>query len=225
VRLPGDRGGSGPGGFGGSIDGPQRAPAAPNGASPLGLRIDPGLVVPVAAWSLTTALGVILFALFLRRPSRREPALVGADQAGASMAVWSAVATMPPPLGPPVAAPGAVGGFGQGGGDEAIDPAEANIPRWLRPTLREQRQSDRGYVQVAREPARFGSPARAGVERRTIGYRLVRMTDAPDDVRSREVGRVDRGDQVEVIGEHEGFLQIRTPDGLEGWVPRVVIVG
>jgi hypothetical protein len=189
----------------------------------LGLGIDPGLAIPVAAWSLTTALGVILFALFLRRPLRREPALVGADQAGASAAVWAAVATMPPPPGQPVAAPGAVGGLAQG--DEAIDPAEASLPRWLRPTLREQRQSDRGYLQVAREPARFGSPARAGVERRTIGYRLVRMSDAPDDIRSREVGRVDRGDQVEVIGEHEGFLQIRTPDGLEGWVPRVVIVG
>jgi SH3-like domain-containing protein len=63
------------------------------------------------------------------------------------------------------------------------------------------------------------------VERRTIGYRLVRMTEGPDDIRSREVGRLDRGDEVDVIGEHEGFLKVRTPSGLEGWVPRVVIIG
>jgi SH3-like domain-containing protein len=63
------------------------------------------------------------------------------------------------------------------------------------------------------------------VERRTIGYRLVRVSDAPDDIRSKEVGRVDRGDEVEVIAEHESFLRVRTPDGLEGWIPRVVIVG
>jgi SH3-like domain-containing protein len=42
---------------------------------------------------------------------------------------------------------------------------------------------------------------------------------------AQEVGRVDRGDEIEVIAEHESFLRVRTPDGLEGWVPRVVIVG
>jgi SH3-like domain-containing protein len=80
-------------------------------------------------------------------------------------------------------------------------------------------------VAAAHEAARFGAAPKSGVERRTIGYRLVRVSDAPDDIRSKEVGRVDRGDEVEVVGEHEGFLRVRTPSGLEGWVPRVVIVG
>jgi uncharacterized protein YgiM (DUF1202 family) len=57
------------------------------------------------------------------------------------------------------------------------------------------------------------------------GYRLVRLSDGPDDLNSREIGRVDRGDEVEIIGEQGGFLQVRTPSGLEGWVPRVAIVG
>jgi hypothetical protein len=102
---------------------------------------------------------------------------------------------------------------------------EANMPRWLRPTLREQRQaSDRWSTPAARDPEQFGGPPRKGVERRTIGYRLVRLSDGPDDLRSREVARLDRGDEVEVIGDLGGFLQVRTPSGLEGWVPRFAIV-
>jgi hypothetical protein len=71
----------------------------------------------------------------------------------------------------------------------------------------------------------FRGRPRAGDERRTIGYRLVRLSDGPDDIRIAEIGRLDRGDEVQVIGENDGFLQVRTPAGLEGWVPRVVIVG
>ena len=225
VGLPGDRSGDGPTGLGGGIDGPPAAPAALYGSSGPGPRFDPSLGIPVAAWSLTTALGVILFAAFLRRPMRRERAAVGADPAGASVAVWSAMSTLPSPGSNPAAAPGAVGATAPSD-DEANNPDEASLPRWLRPTLHEQRQSrDRGMVAAAREPARFGAAPKTGVERRTIGYRLVRVSDAPDDIRSREVGRVDRGDEIEVIAEHESFLRVRTPDGLEGWVPRVVIVG
>jgi hypothetical protein len=194
---PGDRGGDGPGGLGGSIDGPQPGPATLDGSSGTGLGIDLGLGIPVVTWSLTTALGVILFAAFLRRPKRRERELVIADQAGASVAVGSAISTTLPHRGGQPAGP-----------------------------LREQRQSsDRGTVAAAHEPSRFGARPKPGVERRTIGYRLVRVSDGPDDIRSREVGRLDRGDEVEVIAEHENFLGVRTPSGLEGWVPRVVIVG
>jgi hypothetical protein len=225
VGLPGDRGGDGPAGLGGGIDGPPAAPAALDGSSGPGPRIDPSLGIPVAAWSLTTALGVILFAAFLRRPMRRERAVAGADPAGESVAVWSAMSTLSSRGSNPAAAPGAVGGTARSD-DEASNPDDSNLPRWLRPTLHEQRQSrDRGTVAAARQPARFGAAPKTGVERRTIGYRLVRVSDAPDDIRSKEVGRVDRGDEIEVIAEHESFLRVRTPDGLEGWVPRVVIVG
>jgi SH3-like domain-containing protein len=63
------------------------------------------------------------------------------------------------------------------------------------------------------------------VERRTVAYRLVRVSDGPDDATSNEIDRLDRGDEVEVIAEQEGFVQVRTPSGLEGWVPRVAFVG
>ena len=39
------------------------------------------------------------------------------------------------------------------------------------------------------------------------------------------LGRLDRGDEVEVIGSYEGFLQVNTPDGLTGWIPRHTILG
>lgn len=140
----------------------------------------------------------MLFAFVLRRPTRRERVPVGPN-------VAAAVAVAPP-------------------GADAVSPDEANLPRWLRPTLREQRQwSDRAAYAV-REPERFNSPPRGGADRRTIGYRLVRLSDGPDDLRSNEISRLDRGDEVEIIGDQGGFLQVRTPSGLEGWVPRIAIV-
>jgi hypothetical protein len=152
----------------------------------------------VFVWSLTTALGVMLFAFVLRRPTRRERVPVGPNLA-------AAVAVAPP-------------------GADAVNPDEANLPRWLRPTLREQRQWSDRSAHAVREPERFDSPPRGGADRRTIGYRLVRLSDGPDDLRSNEVSRLDRGDEVEIIGDQGGFLQVRTPSGLEGWVPRIAIV-
>jgi hypothetical protein len=179
---------------------------SPSGGPALGLAIDAGVGVPIVAWSLTTALGVILFAFLLRRP-------VPAHAMSAAVARLSLGATTSPTL-PQVS------------GESALEAGEAGLPRWLRPSLRAERQAgERGTLPIHHQPARFDSSPRAGADRRTIGYRLVRVSDGPDDVRSSEIGRVDRGDEVEVIGEHEGFLKVRTPGGLEGWVPRVVIVG
>jgi hypothetical protein len=78
---------------------------------------------------------------------------------------------------------------------------------------------------TGRAPAKFDGGAAANVERKTISYRFVRLSDGPDDLRSREIGRLDRGDEVEVLGEQDGMLHVRTANGLVGWVPRVVIVG
>ena len=78
---------------------------------------------------------------------------------------------------------------------------------------------------TGRAPAKFVGGAAANVDRKTISYRFVRLSDGPDDLRSREIGRLDRGDEVEVLGEQDGMLHVRTATGLIGWVPRVVIVG
>jgi hypothetical protein len=75
-----------------------------------------------------------------------------------------------------------------------------------------------------RPALRFDAAAGRNVERRTVGYRQVRVSAGPDDVRTAELGRLDRGDEIEVIGEDDSYFRIRTPDGIEGWVPRYVIL-
>lgn len=100
---------------------------------------------------------------------------------------------------------------------------EAAIPRWLRPSLQAARAAGWG-VPPPRSAVRFLGPAAPGVDRREIGYRLVRVADGPDDLKSDEVGRFDRGDQVEVLESKGAFVRVRGADGLEGWVHQAAIV-
>jgi Bacterial SH3 domain len=72
---------------------------------------------------------------------------------------------------------------------------------------------------------RFEEPPRRGVPRAKVGYRQVRISSEPDAIRSTELGRLDRGDEVEIVDSHEGFLQVRTPDDITGWILRHTIVG
>jgi hypothetical protein len=74
-------------------------------------------------------------------------------------------------------------------------------------------------------PRTFEKPPAKGVERARIGYRRVRISSKPDAVRSVELGRLDRGDEVEIVDSYEGFLQIRTPDDITGWILRHTTVG
>ena len=66
-------------------------------------------------------------------------------------------------------------------------------------------------------PLRFPPGAPAG-DRRIVAYRLVFVSDRPDDRDGVELGRLDRGDEVELLGIDRGFAQVRAPDGLEGWI-------
>jgi hypothetical protein len=70
----------------------------------------------------------------------------------------------------------------------------------------------------------FDEPPAKGVERATIRSRLVRFNAEPDDLLSVELGRLDRGDEVEIVGSFEGFLNVRVPDGTTGWIHRAAIV-
>jgi hypothetical protein len=100
---------------------------------------------------------------------------------------------------------------------------EAVIPRWLRPSLQAARAAGWG-VPPPRSAVRFLGPAAPGADRREIGYRLVRVADGPDDLKSEEVGRFDRGDQVEILENKGSFVRVRGADGLEGWVHQAAIV-
>jgi hypothetical protein len=211
-------------------DGPGPGAVGPGGKDPAGGPVDPpadaaaSLAGPtfdlttlnwIQVWSMISALGVLLFVIVLRRLAPGDPAPEGSKS-------WRSS-----PSTPSVARSAAVAE----GAASATSPGEAFLPRWLRPSLRAQRHqagppaSEPVSPQEPREPIRFTSPPRKGVVRSTVAYRLVRVTDSPDDHESIEIGRLDRGDEVEVIGDREGYLKVRTPTGLEGWVPRMVLVG
>ena len=44
------------------------------------------------------------------------------------------------------------------------------------------------------------------------------VSDRPADRDAIELGRLDRGDEVELLAVESGFALVRAPDGLEGWV-------
>jgi hypothetical protein len=74
-------------------------------------------------------------------------------------------------------------------------------------------------------PRMFATPPAKDVERVKVGYRRVRISSKPDAVRSVELGRLERGDEVEIIESYEGFLWVRTPDGITGWIQRHTVIG
>jgi Bacterial SH3 domain len=204
--------GQGSGGDPAAVDGSGRSDASAGGGaslagySSIGTTGDPLITTAILVWSLTTGFGVLLFALALRRLSPPESVPEGPTRRLAFPRRRSAE-----PAGSPSEA------------EAGAALPDVHLPRWLRPTS--------GSVgvpavpPVSRDPIRFTTPPRKGVERSTVAYRLVRVSDGPDDHASIEIGRLDRGDEVEVIGDSEGYLKVRTPTGLEGWIPRMVLVG
>jgi hypothetical protein len=215
---PGSTPGNAAGGASGPPDG-SAGPAAPApshaprpagdpeavlvGIEPFGLVRDPAVTSAVLVWFLSCALGVLLFAVVLRRLSPPEPAPEASR------------VRVPPWRRRPLEAGGA------GGEDvSSTSSREAAVPYAARGTNQDPAQT----VPAARDPLRFAEPPRKGVVRSTVAYRLVRVSAGPED-ESAEIGRLDKGDEVEVIGDSEGFLKVRTPTGLEGWVPRMVLVG
>lgn len=107
--------------------------------------------------------------------------------------------------------------------DPEPPPEEAYVPRWLRPSLRNARHRSAHRAPIERVPLRFGGPVNPAVERRSVRYRFVKLATQPDEILGDEVARLDRGDEVEILGEEHGFVRVRTPDGLDGWVPRMTL--
>jgi hypothetical protein len=104
--------------------------------------------------------------------------------------------------------------------------AEAMLPRWRRPSLLQARKAD---------PIRDATPAPRltfdeglvgpldGHERRLIRYRVVRMLDAPDELRGSEIGYLDRGDEVQLLEKYGAYWLVLCPDGRQGWVHNMTL--
>jgi hypothetical protein len=108
---------------------------------------------------------------------------------------------------------------------ETID-QESLMPRWRRPSLLQARKAD---------PIRDNTPAPRltfdkaltgpldGRERRVIRYRVVRLLDAPDELRGTEIGYLDQGDEVQLIEKQGAYWLIVSPDGQQGWLHKMVL--
>ena len=111
---------------------------------------------------------------------------------------------------------------------EATPTGEMAMPRWRRPSLNMARKADPGTSLEAIEAERltFARGAAAGGsahERRRIRYRMVRLSDAPDEILGQEIGRLDEGDEVELLERSGLHWRVRTPVGVIGWVHKMTL--
>jgi hypothetical protein len=190
--------------------------------------------------------GMGLFLVAARRRSRRSDDLVLAGVPGAGAAVTGAAVAAPaaakvapapkaapakvaaapaaPPIIPAAAAAAAADVVGDAALDDELAPVDEDAP--LKKSRKPRKAAPiMAASAVAAEVKTFDKPPPKGVERAKVGYRRVRISSEPDAVRSTELGRLDRGDEVEILESHEGFLQVRTPDNITGWILRHTIVG
>ena len=104
--------------------------------------------------------------------------------------------------------------------------AEAMMPRWRRPSLIQARKADpvRDFTPTARLSFDQGLVGPLdGRERRFIRYRIVRMLDAPDELRATETGYLDRGDEVQLLEKYGAYWLVLCPDGRQGWVHNMTL--
>jgi hypothetical protein len=112
------------------------------------------------------------------------------------------------------------------GAASGLEVDESLLPRWRRPSLQQVRRTD--PLRAAAETPHLSFES-AGVlplddyERRHIGYRLVRLLDSPDELRSTEIGILDQGDEVQLLERHGAYWLVLCPDGRQGWVHRMTL--
>jgi hypothetical protein len=103
---------------------------------------------------------------------------------------------------------------------------EASMPRWRRPSLIEARKNDPARTPHMNQPLSFDGGrvnAAEGYERRTIRYRVVHLLDAPDELRSADIGQLDQGDEVQLIERSGSYWLVLCPDGRQGWIHKMTL--
>ncbi len=104
---------------------------------------------------------------------------------------------------------------------------EATMPRWRRPSLLEARKADpaRSAATATQRMSFHDSRVEPvqGYERRTIRYRVVRLLDAPDELRSADIGQLDQGDEVQLIEKSGAYWLVLCPDGRQGWLHKMTL--
>ncbi len=103
---------------------------------------------------------------------------------------------------------------------------EAGMPRWRRPSLMQARKADPTRYVAASQHMSFDNGvvgATEDHERRVIRYRVVRLLDAPDELRSAEIGQLDQGDEVALLERSGSYWLVRCPDGRQGWLHKMTL--
>jgi len=75
-----------------------------------------------------------------------------------------------------------------------------------------------------RAPVAFNGPPARGVDRCRVGSRLVPLRSEPGELLGVLVGRLDVGDEVDVLRQEGTNCYVRTPSGAEGWVPGMALL-
>jgi hypothetical protein len=108
----------------------------------------------------------------------------------------------------------------------ALVDTEAAMPRWRRPSLMEARKADPSRFVATTARMSFDTGAVAAVEgreRRVIRYRVVRLLDAPDELRSVDIGQLDQGDEVQLLERSGAYWLVLCPDGRQGWLHKMTL--
>ncbi|HLO35182.1 MAG TPA: SH3 domain-containing protein, partial [Candidatus Deferrimicrobium sp.] len=103
---------------------------------------------------------------------------------------------------------------------------EAGMPRWRRPSLLEARKADPTRSVASSQRMSFDNGvvgAVEGRECRVIRYAVVRLLDAPDELRSAEIGQLDQGDEVQLIERSGAYWLVLCPDGRQGWLHKMTL--
>jgi len=102
--------------------------------------------------------------------------------------------------------------------------AEANMPRWRRPSLLEARRSDPTRVAAPdRTPMRFADGASSHLDVRVVRYAVVPVLDRPDEVLGLRLSDLGAGDEVRVVGGSGAFLEVLCPNGDQGYIHRTTL--
>jgi hypothetical protein len=193
---------------------PGADPLTPSGLPGSGLPIEQGPSGMLVGLGLLASIGGFgMFGLAMARRRRKEQPIIVVETVSAPALASGpepTFALMPTTETPTVSATG-------------VPAEEMAMPRWRRPSLRDARQSVQRTQFEPHNPVLFRGDAPPDVERRIVRYRIVRVTDAPDELLGSEVGNLGEGDEVEILERKSMYLRVRTPTGLEGWVHRTTL--
>lgn len=78
---------------------------------------------------------------------------------------------------------------------------------------------------IREQQLRFSAPPEPGIDRCRVVSRLVPLRTEPDEFSPSYAERLDVGDEVDVLRQEGPYCLVRTPSGLEGWVPGLTLTG